>query len=600
MLELLDQMNLFLIPLDDHRSWFRYHHLFAELIQQLSRQKLSNQVTNLHRNAREWYQQNGLMSEAMYHGTAEGNFDQVANLIEQNFTAVMEHRDWISLTRWLDALPTTVIQSRPWLCVAYAYILLDTEDTRMVPHHIQQAVTALNNGTAKDADHIHCYIDYIQAELSALSGEMEKTIEFAKKSLAGIPLQDERLRCLAASTLGTALQRIGDFPCAADAFLKGISAGRNMRDTNAVITLYGDLIGLYVEQGQLHQAFEYCQEALHYIEDSYQKRGRYIPGAAYIHFRLSTILRHWGDLEGSLEQAQKCHHILNKWGMRYPLNYINLAIALHAVGEHSEAHKVLDDGEIVAMKQSSHMAANVKSTRVQFWLKEGKLENALQWARDRELDFDGVINYQDQLVYRTLAQVRLAQGENGDRTALDELLRFLPRFIKVVEESGAVAYLLQTLIIQALALQLAGGGEEAIESMKRTLILGENGGYIWVFVRTGQPMELLLRSTIERKGSTPYIEELLNAFDRLKAVNESEIREHPDLPDPLTAREHEVLTLLNSDLSIPEIAATLVISPATLRTHIKRIYRKLDVHSRFEAVTRARERQLTDVSPSEI
>ena len=169
----------------------------------------------------------------------------------------------------------------------------------------------------------------------------------------------------------------------------------------------------------------------------------------------------------------------------------------------------------------------------------------------------------------------------------------------MVEESGAVAYLLQTLIIQALALQLAGCREEAIESMKRLLILGENGGYIWVFVRTGQPMELLLRSTIERKGSMPYIEELLNAFDRLRAVDESEIREHPDLPDPLTARELEVLTLLNSDFSIPEIAATLVISPATLRTHIKRIYRKLDVHSRFEAVTRARERQLTEGSPTE-
>ena len=147
--------------------------------------------------------------------------------------------------------------------------------------------------------------------------------------------------CSVASTLGTALQRCGAFEDAAQAFTDGIAAGRTIGDSNAVISLYGDLIGLFVEQSKLHQAYAYCQEALQFIESSYQKRGRYTPGAAHIHFRLSTILRHWNDLEGSLNHARISDEILEKWGLQYRLNFINLAIALHAVGEYVEAHRVL-------------------------------------------------------------------------------------------------------------------------------------------------------------------------------------------------------------------------------------------------------------------
>ncbi len=589
MLDLLEQMNLFLIPLDDHRSWYRYHHLFAELIQQLSRQKLSGGIPDLHRKAREWYQQNGLISEAIYHGTAEGNIDQVADLIEHNFLSVLDHRDWVSLTHWLDALPAAIIQSRPWLCVASAYVILDTENMTVVAQHIQQAEAAVKNSSQQDAAHIFSYIDFLKAELSARSGEMDKTVAFARKSLDGIPPQDARLRCLAASTLGTALQRIGNFSEAAKSFSEGISAGRTIRDSNAVMTLYGDLIGLYVERGQLHKAYEYCQEALQYIEIIFQKRGRYIPGAAYIHFRLSTILRHWGDLEGSLVQAQISDHILAKWGQRYILNFLNLAIALHAVGECSQAHQVLDEALALAKQQSSRMVENINATKVLFWLTEGNLDAAAEWAENRDLDTEGEIDYQDQLAYRTLAQVRLAQGKRGDRLALDGLLRFLPRLLEVVEESGAIAYLLQTLIIQSLAYTLTGSPAQAIRSLNRALILGERGGYIRVFVRAGKPIEKLLRSICEGGESTPYKQKILKAFDHQRSGNGQERIGHPPLPDQLTARELEVLTCLDSDLSVPEIAESLVISSATLRTHIKRIYRKLDVHSRFEATTKAKE-----------
>ena len=253
--------------------------------------------------------------------------------------------------------------------------------------------------------------------------------------------------------MGTALQRCGAFEEAAQAFIDGIAAGRTIGDLNAIIYLYGDLIGLFVEQSKLHQAYAYCQEALQFIESNYQKRGRHTPGAAHIHFRLSTILRHWNDLEGSLHHAQISDEILKKWGLQYRLNFINLAIARHAVGEYAEAHRVLRQLRKWPANNQHIGSIMLKATQVSFWLAEGNLAAASQWAMEQKLGAEGEIPYQNQLVYRTLAHVRVIQGQGGDETALDEALRLLSQLVKMYQSSGATAYLIQTFILQALAFQ---------------------------------------------------------------------------------------------------------------------------------------------------
>ena len=191
----LEQMNLFVIPLDDQRCWYRYHHLFLELIQQISRQKLSGQMPKLHRKAREWFQQNGLIGEAIHHGNAEGNFEQVANLIEKNFIATLEHRDRIALTRWLNALPAEIIQSRPWLNVAHAHVLLSAGSTQEITQLLQQAENSIKQTATPERNHIGSYIAYIQAVLRERDGDMIAAIDYAHKSLECLPPEDKRLRC---------------------------------------------------------------------------------------------------------------------------------------------------------------------------------------------------------------------------------------------------------------------------------------------------------------------------------------------------------------------------------------------------------------------
>jgi LuxR family maltose regulon positive regulatory protein len=400
------------------------------------------------------------------------------------------------------------------------------------------------------------------------------------------------MRCLVSSTLGTSLQRLGSFEEATQAFTDGISAGITTKDTNLVISLYGDLIGLYVERGQLYQAHETCQEALHHIERSYQKHGRYTPGTAHIHFRLSTILRHWNDLEGSLLHAQISNEILEKWGFRYRLNYINLAIAHHSVGDYPRAHIALRIAEHLASQQSTYWVENVKATQVFFWLSEGNLEAASQWALERPFEIEGEIRYENHLTYRTLAHVRLVQGQLGDKVALEEALSLLPRLVKVIEDSGATAYLIQVLILYSLALQVKGETELAKGILNKALTLGEGGGYIRVFIREGKPMKELLLDIAGHDTPSPYLQQILSAFE---SSHLTDIMRRPisqSLLESLTKRELEVLRTLDSEFTIPEIADNLAISIATLRTHIKRIYRKLDTHSRFEAITKAKKLRL--------
>jgi len=587
----LEKMNLFVIPLDDHRSWYRYHHLFGELIQHISRQKFSEKMVELHQKAMEWYQRNGLVSEAIQHAIAAGNFNQVANLIEKNKFATLEHHDRIELTRWLEALPAATIQSRPWLNVAHAHVLLSAGgSTQEIIRLLQQADNSIEQTVTPERKHIGSYIAYIRAVLNFRAGDTKAVIHYARKSLECLPADDNRLRCLAASTLGTALQRCGAFEDAGQAFTDGIAAGQTIGDSDAVISLYGDLIGLFVEQSKLHQAYAYCQEALQFIESNYQKRGRYTPGAGYIHFRLSTILRHWNDLEGSLHHALICDEILKKWGLQYHLKFINLAIAYHAVGEYSEAHRVLREAEKVASQQATYLIENLKATQVSFWLTEGNLSASLQWALEQKLDTYGELNYQNQLVYRTLARVWVVHGQSGDENALNEALRLLSQLEKLYHSSGATAYLIQTFILQSLAFQFKGQPNRAAESLRKAISLGEGGGYIRVFTREGEPMEQLLHYIVKQGNGSPYTDELLCVLEgqRKRTTGSSLL----SISEQLTGRERDVLGCLEAGMTVPEMADSLVISIETVRTHIKRIYRKLDVHSRFEAITKAKKLDL--------
>jgi len=591
----LEQMNLFVIPLDDQRRWYRYHHLFADLLRQQLRSEYDSKIQELHQKACDWYRNNELVGGAIHHALAVGDYETVASLSETLAFESIERNELYTIANWLENLPDKAMQTKPWLNVAYAWILFRTRQFVRVEQHLQNIELAPLESQEQNA-HIQSHIAAIKAHLAVTRGNIEQVTFMAQKSLGLLPEKEKRLRGSMFSLLGSSLQRMGDFQDAQEAYFDGIAASKAAGDWQNTIESYGDLTGFYVERGQLHEAFSICQEALKYVESSFKKGGRNPVETAYIHFRLSTILRHWNELEESLWHAKKAIEIIKKWGSGSRLAYVNLAIALQAVGQDDEAMGAIQQAEKMATEESGFWLADVRSIRALLWLEQGHLEAASKWARESGLSADDEIPFSRQRVYLILAQVLLAQGQNGDHEALTNAVQLLSRLQVLLDASNASAYSLQVLIIKALAYRVQGKMEEAMSAIRQALPIAEQGGYIRVFVREGAEMKKLLRQAVRKNISPIHVEKLLKAFrdDLQEADSAGELVDAPldVITEPLTPRELEVLRLLDTELPIPEIADELVLSVDTIRTHIKRIYRKLNAHSRFEAVTRAKELKL--------
>ncbi|HSM72586.1 MAG TPA: LuxR C-terminal-related transcriptional regulator, partial [Anaerolineales bacterium] len=346
-----------------------------------------------------------------------------------------------------------------------------------------------------------------------------------------------------------------------------------------------------VERGQLHEAFSACQDALKYVESSFKMGGRNPVATAYIYFRLSTILRHWNELEESLWHAKRALEITQKWGSGFRLVYVNLAIALQAVSQDQESMRAIQKAETMAAEESEFWLADIRSVRALLWLDQGNMSAAFRWAQESGLSAEDEIPFSQQRLYLTLAQVLLAQGQNGDRAALDKALHLLSRLQVLFSNSNAQAYLLQVLIFKALVFQAHGKTKEAQEAIRQALSTGEPGDYIRVFVRDAGKMKGLLEQAASKENSL-YLQRILSAFGNNPQPEVSKAIISNALVEPLTQREVEVLSKLDTEMSIPEISNELILSVDTVRTHIKRIYRKLDVHSRYEAVTRAKDLKL--------
>jgi LuxR family maltose regulon positive regulatory protein len=590
----LEQMNLFIIPLDDQRRWYRYHHLFADILHQQLRTANSGNNQDLHQKAYKWYQDNDLIGDAIHHALAIGDYETVADLSEKLVFESIERHELFTIANWLENLPDEIMQAKPWLNVAFAWILFRTRQFDRVEQHLQNMEHSLPE-LQEDNAHIQSHIAAIQAYLAGTHGDIEKIAFMARKSLGLLPEKEKRLRGSMFSLLGSSLQLIGNFKEAKQAYFDGIAASKAAGDWQNTIESYGDLTGFYVERGQLHEGFSACQEALKYAESSFKKAGRNPVETAYIHFRLSTILRHWNELEESLWHAKKAIEITQKWGSGFRLAYVNLGIALQAIGQHEEAMQAIQQAETMASEESEFWLAEVRSVRVLLRLDQGNLDAASSWALESGLSPDDEIPFSHRRQYLSLAQVLLARGQGGDLEALNQTIQLLSRFQDLVDASNASAYSLQVLILKALAYQVQGNMEAATSAIGQALSIAEQGGYIRVFVREGSEMKKLLEQAVRIGVSPIYAGKLLEAFgDDFQEVYPTRRKDAlPDiLAETLTSRELEVLRLLDTELPIPNIANELVVSVETVRTHIKRIYRKLDVHSRYEAVVRAKDLNL--------
>ena len=602
MLETLERSNLFVVPLDDKRQWYRYHHLFADVLQAHLLEAQPEHVSSLHQRASMWYEQNGDMPNAIRHALAAKDFECAAGLIELARPAMdlgYQSSTWLG---WVKGLPDVLIRTRPVLSVGYGWALLDVGELEASETRLQDAERWLDMPTDKmvvvDKEQIRSLpasIATARAYRSLALGDVPGTVKYARQALALTPEEDNVRYIQATSLLGLAEYTIGDLEAAERSLAEFCI---KLQKTGEIPTLLGItflLADIRVVLGRLQDAESIYQQSLRHAVSLGESK--YI-GSADLYRGLGELYIELGDLEAAAQHlltSQKLGEQTESTDFHHRL-CVSLARLKETQGDLDGALALLDEAERVYVRSPLPIVRPIAAMRVRIWLKQGKLVAAKRWASDQGLSVDDDLSFLREFDHITLTRVLIATSKSDQKTGLfDEATRLLGSLLKAAETGGRVGSAIQILLLQALAFQAQDNLHHALASLERAMLLAEPQGYIRIFVDEGETMRLLIEKQTRNLDHQlhGYVIKLLAAFTKPVDVEKSvSIHKKTDMLDPLSERELEVLKLLRSELTGPEIAKQLIVSLNTFRTHTKNIFTKLGVNNRWAAVSRAEELDL--------
>jgi LuxR family maltose regulon positive regulatory protein len=578
-LEYLERANLFIVPLDNERRWYRYHHLFADLLRQRLHQMVSSGneeggVAEYHIRASVWYEDNGLEIEAFQHAAAANDIERAERLIEGDGIPLHFQGAVAAILDWLESLPKTIMDSRPSLCVRYATLSLVAGQTTGLDEKLQMAEAAIQGipspaaGLDDKTRNLIGQIASARARLAVSKYQIETIFVLACRALEYLPPDSLVSRFRASWSLAYAYYFRKERAAAARACAEAISiaeASGNILDAILATLLMG---GIQLLENQLYPAFETLQRCLRLLGDNYPppSTGEAIRG-------LATIYYEWNNLDAAEHYGQRSLQLLRQYDRtidRFIITEVFLARLKLAQGDAAGAAAMLAETE-QSVRQNNFVQRipEVAAAQVRVLLRQGNLSAAAHLVQVHDLPI-------------SQARVYLAQGDALTALAVLEPLR------QQMEAKDWQDELLKVMVLQAVALHAHGEKDKAVQLLSEALALAEPGGFIRIFVDEGLPMAALLREAAKHDIAPNYVRQLLAAFG--KAEGRTSVTQL--LIEPLSERELEVLKLLRSELSGPEIAQQLIVSLHTLRTHTNSIYTKLGVNNRRAAVRRAEELDL--------
>lgn len=608
LLATLERGNLFVVPLDSKHRWFRYHHLFADALRVHAAEEHPDRIAMLHRRASEWCERHGQPSEAVGHALAGKDFDRAAGLVELAGRAMLTGRQDDAFLGWLQALPDELVRTRPVLSVYYALALIAV-DPEAAEDRVRDAERMLDMTAQPEARPEGAAVEpvvddeegfrslpgtiaIVRAYRAGALGDAPGIVDHARRALQLLPEGDDLWRGAAGGLLGLAHWTSGDLEAAYRAFADAWASLRMTGDSFQEVSGALMLADIRTAQGRLGEAARLYEQALQRTDG---QGGPTPPPAADLYVGLGELRCEQGDLEGASRDLQRSKELSEHGGIAEHRHrwYTAMARIKEARADLDGALDLLDEAQRLQVRSPAPDVRPIAALKARVWGRQGKLAEALGWARERGVSVDEDLSYLREFEHITLARVLIARHKrHREEGPLRDAMALLERLRNAAEAGERTGSLIEILTLQALAHEAQGDVPRALAPLEHALTLAEPERYVRTFVDEGQTMRTLLRHAAAGGIASSYTQRLLAAFDESAQPVSTAAQAAPGLAEPLTGREVEILRLIATGMRNQEIADHLFISLSTVKRHIANAYGKLDVGHRTEAVARANELNL--------
>jgi LuxR family transcriptional regulator, maltose regulon positive regulatory protein len=606
MLEELERANLFLIPLDEERRWWRFHHLFADLLRARLGRSEAGQVSELHQRAAAWCDQHGLTDEAIRHALAAGDTTWAARLVEHHLSGTLRRGESVTLQRWLSVLPDGDVRSVPALCLAEGLMELHLGQLDAVERLLEHAERAFavraepqelevptDGGMVAE---VPAAIALLRAELSSARGDPERTAQFARSALAQLAEEERGPRLWARWVQLLADWMSGQMEKAESGFAQILTEARAAPDPHPLTTSCHTLGWVQQARGRLGAALKTYREGQRLATEG----GRFLPfHAGEAHVGIAQVLYARDQLDDALQHVTEGIELTRQViEFRLPaFGLVNLAWTRQAMGDRDGALEAIDEAcRLLPATDVVTMFSPAQTERAGLLLAQGRVDEAARWAEERGLTDEDDISYPWERSYLVLTRVLLARHQP------DRAFGLLKRLDALAESQGRVGSLIEIRALRSLALQSAGQHQDALTALAEVLALARPEGYVRVFADEGPPMAALLqrlirarqpgRAAAASRAAREHLNRVVQAFRSPMGRPEGAAAVAMGPIEPLTKRELEVLGLIAAGRPNQEIADQLVVTLETVKKHTSHIFSKLGAANRTDAVARARQLRL--------